>query len=367
MASLGLTYSAVPGPEDIYSSSGLNNISVPDLTHFTQNARISNDFYGEALDAHILGDIGSSYNFSDLPEQSLVGSPLASNPAAFWNATDHWQFIAVDSTPADYSIGPGVLSIYADRVVTSSGVCSTPAYDVSAVAADGSHALNAPKSTIYAAQFTLRDSGEVVLFPLDAFNGEGTYYLSSNSSGDCGPGCSNVKVVETYSGPPAGSFFNVSNGIYFYDCNITVTPPTDRYPGSLPLEQAALAARAIALSGAIPQLGDSEYVFYQLDVAFGQAQNNSAAGMASQLSRFAIGVVAAAARTNRPILVQGKAPAQGLRLTLDQPLAFGLILGLTAGIQLLLVLVTATACRKLVIPKETPVTRRETFRKYIAL
>jgi hypothetical protein len=359
IASLGLTYSAVPGPEDVYLGSAISNTSVPDLGRFApENDRIPDDFYGGAFGAHVLGDIGSSYNYSVLPEQRLDGSPWASNPAAFWNATDHWEYVSLNSTPSNHSNGPGTLSIYTDRIIRSSGVCTTPAYQLSAL----------PNYTIPAAEFTLLESSETVLFPLDALNGEGTYYLSSPfDESVCGLGCGSIKVVETASGPPElGSFVGNHTGVFFYECNITVTPSSDSLLGSLPPYQASLAARAIALSGAIPQLGgDWEYVFYNLGVAFGQAQNNSATGMASQLSRFAIGVIAAAAQTNQPKIILGHVPTQGLRLTLDHPLAFDLILGLTAGIQLLLVVFTAIVCGRLVIPDEMLLTRRETLKRFI--
>lgn len=372
IASLGLTYSAVPGPEDVYLGSAISNISIPNLGRFTpENDREKIDVYGEAFAAHVLGDIGGSYNYSVLPEQKLDGSSWASNPAAFWNATEHWEYVSLNSTPSNYTTGPGVLSVYTDRIIRSSGVCTTPAYQLNPITipALGSPTLNLPNYTIIAAEFTLLESGETVLFPLDALNGEGTYYLSSPfDESVCGPGCGSIKVVETVSGLPAlGSFVGNRTGVFFYDCNITVTPSPDSFPGSLPPHQASLAARAIALSGVVPQFdGNWEYVFYNLGgVAFGQAQNNSATGMARLLSRFAIGVIAAAAQTNQPKTILGRVPTQGLRLTLDHPLAFDLILGLIGGIQLLLVVFTAIVCGRVVIPEEMLLTRRETMKRFV--
>ena len=371
IAGLGLTYSATPGPEDVYLGSAISDISVPNLGRFTpERSRSPDDFFSEAFGAHVLGDIGSSYNWSALPEKKLDGSPWASNPAAFWNATDHWEYVALNSTPSNYSNGPGILSVYTDRILKSSGVCTTPPYQLNSttISATGSPTLHLPDYNISAAEFTLLETGETVIFPLDALNGEGTYYLSSaNNKSVCGPGCGSIKVVETATGDPApGSFAGNGTLVFFYECNITVTPSPDQYPGSLSPDQASRAARAIALSGAIPQLdGDSEYVFYNLGVTFGQGQNNSATGMAGQLARFAIGVIAAAAQTNQPIIVSGHVPTQGLRLTLDHPLAFDLILGLTAGIQIFLVLFTAFVCRRTVVPEETLLSRRETLKEFV--
>lgn len=211
IASLGLTYSAVPGPEDVYLSSAISKIAIPNFERFTPGIdRIPNNFYAEAFAAHVLGDIGSSYNYSTLPDQNLSGSPWVSNPAAFWNVTDHWEYISLDSTPSNHSNTPGTLSIYTNRIITSSGTCTTPTYllNSTTIPATGSPLLNLPDYTIPAAQFTLLATNQTVLFPLDALNGEGTYYLSSPyPSSICGPGCGNLRVVETASGPPSpGSF-----------------------------------------------------------------------------------------------------------------------------------------------------------------
>ncbi len=355
----------------MYLGSAISNISIPNLGRFTPgNDRLPVDVYGEAFAVHVLGDIGGSDNYSVLPEQKLDGSPWASNPAAFWNATGHWEYVSLNSTPSNYTNGPGVLSVYTDRTIRSSGVCTTPAYQRNSVTirAIGSPTLNLPNYTIIAAEFTLLESGEKVPFPLDALNAEGTYYLSSPfDQSVCGPGCGSIKVVETVTGLPAlGSFVGNGTNVFFYECNITVTPSPDSVRGSLPPYQASLAARAVALSGAVPQLdGNWEYVFYSLAVAFGEAQNNSATGMARQLSRFAIGVIAAAAQTNQPKTILGRVPTQGLRLTLDHPLAFHLILGLIGGIQLLLVVFSAIVCGRVIIPEEMLLTRRETLKRLV--
>ena len=113
----------------MYLGSAISNISIPSLGRFTpENDRLGIDVYGEPFAAHVLGDIEGSYNYSVLPEQKLDGSPWASNPAAFWNATGHWEYVSLNSTPSNYTNGPDVLSVYTDRIIRSSGVCTTPAY-----------------------------------------------------------------------------------------------------------------------------------------------------------------------------------------------------------------------------------------------
>lgn len=347
---LGLTYSASPGIGDIYREPGLNNISIPNMTSFAPTAgRFSDDItFTEAFAAHMLGDIGSSYNFSLLPTTPLEGTPLASNPAGFWNVTDHWEYHFLDSAPSAGMSGAQYLALYSNRIVKSTGTCATPPYQV---------AVNGGLAVVH------RLSGnQTAAFPSLALGTESIYYLTTpipddgTNNGICGPGCSNVKVLEPATGPPVdGSFVKGSNSTYFfYDCNITLTSTTP----DLPSVKAALAAQAIALSGQIhPEFQNTDeesnqFVAYNFGLPFGEPQNNSAVGMASLVSRFAISVISAAAQTNPPILVPGSLPAQGVRLEFDSFLDFNLILILTGTLQTILVLVTAVIVSRASIPED---------------
>ena len=89
--------------------------------------------------------------------------------------------------------------------------------------------------------------------------------------------------------------------------------------------------------------------------------------MASQISRFAIGVIAAAAFNNPPKIVLGQQPMQGVQLHLDAPVTFDLILGLIGGFQLIMVIITAALCHRLVIPEEIPLSREEEIRNRFVL
>lgn len=357
---LGLTFSANPGVGDVYRMPGLNNVSVPNMTHFAPTVgRFTDYFLVESFGAHILGDIGSSYNFSLLPNHSLIGMPWASNPAAFWNVTDHWEYIFLDSAPSVGTSGPNFLSIYSNRTVTSRGTCDVPPFNVS---------INGSLATIHPL-----NGKQNATFPALALGFESIYYLTTplldhqNSTGACGPGCSNVKVLEPAAGPPAPGSFVSDAGYYYYDCNITVTSTTT----DLSPHNAAVAAQAIALSGQVhSELASTnepynEYIPYTFGLPFGEAQNNSATGMANLLSRFAIGVIAAAAQTNPPMIVQGGQPAQGIRLELGSPLVFNLILGLTGGVQLVLVIITAAVVSRLEIPKDILWSHEEIRRRFV--
>ncbi len=79
----------------------MNNISIPNMTHFPPTAgRFGASSTVESFAAHVLGDIGSSYNFSMLPKEPLDGTPWASSPAGFWNGTDHWEYNFLDFVPS---------------------------------------------------------------------------------------------------------------------------------------------------------------------------------------------------------------------------------------------------------------------------
>jgi len=60
------------------------------------------------------------------------------------------------------------------------------------------------------------------------------------------------------------------------------------------------------------------------------------------LSRFAIGAVAAAAHTGPKRIVEGAQPRQGVRLRLEEPVAFVSVLAVGAGLQLGLLVLAAT-------------------------
>lgn len=124
-----------------------------------------------------------------------------------------------------------------------------------------------------------------------------------------------------------------------------------------------MPAQAIALSGQIyPELYNTtkhidQYTTYDFGLPFGEPQNNSATGMASLLSRFAIGVIAATAHTNPPIIVQGSQSFQGVRIQFESLASFHIILALTGGLQLLLASVVAFVAQRVSIPKEVSLSR----------
>ena len=209
-----------------------------------------------------------------LPAQTLKEKPWASNPEAFWNVTNHWEYVFLDSAPYKGNIGPSSLSLYTNRTVKSTGTCKTPAYN-----------LDIDTNSNIATIQLLDGSEGVVYFPAQAFQNMAVTYLTTpvlneeETTSNCGPGCSNVKVIEMPIGPPVpgtfvqGSGSPVLNGsvssYFFYDCNITVTSTDDSMTHGLSQINAAVAAQAIALTGQIPFPGDNNWVSYNEGLPFG--------------------------------------------------------------------------------------------------
>ncbi|KAK0725847.1 hypothetical protein B0H67DRAFT_571715 [Lasiosphaeris hirsuta] len=338
ISALGLTYKGDPGIQDIYVTSNPNDmVAIPDMSKFARPGRFNDGEGPQSYAAHILGDIGGSYNYSTLPPEPLTNQPVAKYPFSLWDQTDHWEYVYVNSAPSVVFGAFNFLSVHTNASVTASAVCATPPYDL------------ATNTTTQVVTIRHATNNRTVAFPLIAMGVESIYYLTAPqlniqtaSTGACGPGCSTVHALEPMAGPPApDSFVHPSSAVFYYECNVTVTDPT----GRLAEAEAAVAAQAIALSGQItsttpaaqyyapPDGARAEYTSYPFGLQFGEAQNNSAVGMGHMMAKFAAGVVAAAAQTNPRVLVPGAQPRQGVRLVLELPAAFAAVLCAASGVQ----------------------------------
>ncbi|EAQ91849.1 predicted protein [Chaetomium globosum CBS 148.51] len=347
IAAVSLTFQAEPGIQEIYPDSAIGDVAIPDMTRFARVGRFNDGARPQSLAAHILGDTATSFEYSTLPSDVMTDAPIARYPYAFWDAGNHWEFVFVNSAPVPGSQDFNFLSLYSDQHVQSSAICQTPRY---------TYNLSAGILSIQQTTTTTNTTTKTILFPASGVGDEAITYLTTpvlhdtgaNSTGTCGPGCATIHVVEPHAGPAVtdSTFVHPTSSFFYYECNITVQPTTQPNAGPFSLfpTTAAVAAQAIALSGqrAPPSDGDAspfglnQFASYNLGLEFGQAQNNNATAMGRMLSRFALGVVAAAARTNPKVVVQGRPPRQGVRLVLDKPVVFGAILIATAAVQLVL-------------------------------
>lgn len=170
--------------------------------------------------------------------------------------------------------------------------------------------------------------------PITAGLNQTTYVTHQSKS--CGDGCSIVAALETSDETP-----------FYYECNVTVakvdhgTRPEHEVSSSL----RSLAASAIALQGYVsPSVTNSTDLLFQtypVQFTYGSAQNGSTTQMGLQMAEFAMGVIAVAAQNNPVITVPGDQPQTGVTLNVSEWKYVHLILGLTAGLQLLLFLVAA--------------------------
>ncbi|KKY38482.1 hypothetical protein UCDDA912_g01473 [Diaporthe ampelina] len=300
IAVTSMTFQAEPHVEDVYQSSQ-GQVFVPDMSNFArgtgrfEGSRYDLDPTLQNLGASILGDIGGSYNYSTLPSVQLVGEPLAKFPAMFWETEDHWEYHYLNSALDVVSAGTNYLAVYSDRKVSSSAVCDTPEYNSS---------IDRARSLIIVNQTSGRDfTFDSIALGIES-NTYGTLPILRQlrtdvcgsrvgcSTGDCGPGCSTVHVLEPKSGEAvAGSTFDSpTSGFFYYECNVTVSsdppPSSDLEDLTLAPMLAAAAAQAIALNGLAsiePDVTLSRS--YNWELPFGTPFNNSAPDMADQLAR----------------------------------------------------------------------------------
>lgn len=184
-----------------------------------------------------------------------------------------------------------------------------------------------------------------VQIPLAGGTNQTTYM--TNTSVSCGAGCG---IVTAFESAPSAS--------WYYDCNVTVGAATN---ATQPAHQVSdnvrlLAAQGIALQGyAVLSFVDdsrSQYQSYPAETAFGLAAGGDADAMAMRMSRFAIGVIAAAADSNNDLIIQGYPPVRGSHLKVDHWDYASLILLSAIIAQLVLSLVLAFMSYKVIIPPE---------------
>lgn len=378
IAVISLTFEAEPHVDDVYLS-GQGEVFVPDMSNFARGTGrfefsrpFDLDSTLQSLGASILGDIGGSYNYSVLPSMPLAGEPLGKFPAAFWKAENHWEYHYLNSALDSASAGTNYLAVYSDRKVSSSAVCATPEYNTT---------IDRNQSLIIINQTSGRDfTFDSVAAGLES-NTFGTVPILRQlrtdvcgsrvgcGTGDCGPGCSTVHVLEPKSGEAVpGSYDNPNSFFFYYECNVTVSsdppPVSDLDNLTFAPMLAAAAAQAIALTGLTSNDPNAPLSrSYNWELPFGTPFNNSAPDMADLLARHAIGVVAAAASTNPRMAIQGQSPAQGVRLELQDPVAFAVIMGVTAGLQLLLLVIAVVLVGRIYIPESQEWITRDTLKQ----
>lgn len=138
------------------------------------------------------------------------------------------------------------------------------------------------------------------------------YSIDTNTSTNCGPGCSTVTACETAAKYP-----------WFYSCNTTVDPVTNDTIAEheVPELVRLLAAHAIALQGfsvnSTLSNSDLQYQVYPSQSPFGTSLQGMVQAMELTMSRFAAGVIAMIATVNSDIVVDRLPPTKGSSLNVD--------------------------------------------------
>lgn len=175
--------------------------------------------------------------------------------------------------------------------------------------------------------------------------GVNTTIFLTNVTENCGFGCSQLSALETSATNP-----------WYYECNSTVGNVTNAVLPEHHVSDrlATMASRAIALEGdAVSSLTDdtrAQYQTYPAESVFGTPGNGTSEFIELLISRFSIGVVAAAAQYNSVINVMGKAPAVGEGLSVKHPDNVVIILVLIVALQLILDIGFAWVSNKVVVP-----------------
>ncbi|KAF5665574.1 hypothetical protein FHETE_6590 [Fusarium heterosporum] len=177
-----------------------------------------------------------------------------------------------------------------------------------------------------------------------AAEAEQTIFMT-NTSINCGPGCSTVTAFESSAKNP-----------WFYSCNTTVGPVSNGTIAEheVPEQVRFLSAQAIALRGfpVNSTFGNSDlqYQVYAAQSPFGNPLQGMVQAMELTMSRFAAGVIAMVANVNSDIVVDGFPPTKGSSLNVDRWDYVWFVLASIVSFQFLFSVVVALMATRVVIP-----------------
>lgn len=241
-------------------------------------------------------------------------------------ADNYTQYVFFDASP------DGSVAIATDRTINSTAACSSyPVLD----GGDGS-------KTNITIQPKVAGANSHRYIPITAGLNQTTYVTHLSKS--CGDGCGVVTALEASLEAP-----------FFYECNVTVLPVDNARRPEYEVANSVrtLASSAIALQGYVSSSvnndTDLQFQTYPSEFPYGTAVKGNSQDMGLLMAEFALGVIAVAAQNNPQILVPGDQPQAGLVLNISDWKFVHLILGLTAGLQLALFLVTTWISNRAVV------------------
>lgn len=252
------------------------------------------------------------------------------------------QYVFYDGAP------DGSISIATNRTIISTGVCH------SYLVLDGG---DGSKNNI-TIQPSTPGAKTHRYIPITAGLNQTTYVTHLGKS--CGDGCGVITALETSLEEP-----------YFYECNVTVGKVGN---ATIPQHEVApsvrsLAASAIALQGYVAASMNNntnlQFQSYPSEFVYGLPQSGDPQGMGLLLAMFSMGVIAVAAQNNPQIIVPGDQPQAGLAINVSQWKYVHLILGLTAGLQMVLFVIVAFVANRAIVKDKSHLAISRLLRPYV--
>ncbi|PVH72023.1 hypothetical protein DL98DRAFT_553373 [Cadophora sp. DSE1049] len=331
VATLGLTYSIDTNNDFALTHPG--NVSLANMTGITTGKVVSSRFQAISALQYTLNSYGIIALAYDLQEVSFLPVPhklLTTTTPSIYFGDGYYQYVFYESTPDD-SDGP-ISSIATNRSINSSGTChSWPV-------------IQGGNGTSHNITIQLDSNGNTARRFIPIIGGDTQTTYITRLSQNCGKGCSRIDALEASLTNP-----------WYYECNVSVSQVANatRPEHQVGQDLQDMASAAIALQGyaASSLAEDTELQFqtYPGESIYGIPQNGSNDSMGFLMAQFAIGAVAVTAEFAPSIIIPGNAPLIGVVLNVNQWKYVHLILGLIAGIQLMLSLVAAFVANRVVV------------------
>lgn len=336
IATLGLIYSTNDANYLALLRPGF--VTIPDLSTIITSKVVSSASQVQlALQytANTFGTLSLSLGEGSSPDDvPAPGTLWSDGNLIIFSGSDYstYVFLEYNSIPDNSSANP--IYVTTNRAITASGICDS--WPV--IAGGDGRSRN----------ITISLDGEEVNKTLPIAGGTAQTTFGTIPEANCGFGCSTIHAFEASVDAP-----------WYYRCNITVGNVTNAIipQHKVGADLLNLASCAIALQGygasTLFNYTNVQFQSYPAETTFGQPFNGSKTDMAYLMSRFAIGVIGITAYNNPTFNVPGMEPQNGVVLQISGWKYVHIILGLTAGIPLILFIATAVIVNRVMVKDDS--------------
>ncbi|KAH6680866.1 hypothetical protein B0J14DRAFT_532392 [Halenospora varia] len=335
VATLGLTYSTDTNHDIALTYPG--NVSIANMTGITTYKVVSSSSQvigALQYTANSYGMIALAYNFQNVSTIPVPYTLLTTTTPNIYFGMDYYQYVFYESTPDESA--STISSIATNRSINSTGTCS------SWPVAQGGNGTSLNITILLDSNGTAATKS----IPITAGDTQTTYITGPSQS--CGTGCSRIYALEASLTNP-----------WYYECNVSVSQVANatRPEHQVGQDLQDMASAAIALQGyaasSLSNDTDLQFQTYPGESIYGAPQNGSSESMGLLMAQFAIGAVAVTAQFAPSITLPGNQPLIGVVLNVNQWKYVHLILGLIAGIQLMLSLVSTFVANRVVVKENS--------------